>query len=172
MTKMTSAFANKLIRKLTDEKAFWEKKETDGCTYVAALNEEPVIPDYDYATVAKTIADLDEKIVKIRHAINLSNCTNTITVGGEELTIDMVLVRMAQLTHRKHLADALRRNDPKVRIRTVTYTRNNIPEYEYINYDLALVKEDYLRIDALLSQMQLELDKYNQTVEFDVDVDL
>ena len=45
----------------------------------------------------------------------------------------------------------------------------SIPEYEYINYDLATVKAEYDRIDAQLAAMQIGLDKYNQTVEFEVD---
>lgn len=41
---------------------------------------------------------------------------------------------------------------------------------EYINYDLELVKSDYERIDAEIAQMQIALDKYNQTFEFEVEV--
>ena len=47
MTKMTSAYANKFLKKLAEDKEYWRKKETEGCTYIAALDEEPVIPDYD-----------------------------------------------------------------------------------------------------------------------------
>jgi hypothetical protein len=54
---------------------------------------------------------------------------------------------------------------------TVNYsTRRPVPEYRYINYDLDTVKADYDRIDAQLYQMQLALDKYNQTVEFEVEL--
>ena len=52
MAKMTSAYANKVLKKLTEDKEYWIKKENDGSTYVAAVDEEPVIPDYDYSTVA------------------------------------------------------------------------------------------------------------------------
>lgn len=36
-----------------------------------------------------------QKIVNIKHAINLSNATNTVDVGGAKYTVDMILVRMA-----------------------------------------------------------------------------
>ena len=52
MTKMTSAYANKILRKLNEDKEFWRSKEKEGCLYVAALDEEPVIPEYDYEEVA------------------------------------------------------------------------------------------------------------------------
>ena len=70
MTKMTSAYANKMLRKLNEDKEFWNSKERRGYLYVAALDEEPVIPDYDYCEVAKNIEEIDEKIIKIKHAIN------------------------------------------------------------------------------------------------------
>ena len=65
MVKMTSAYANKVLKKLTEDKEYWLKKENDGSTYVAAVDEEPVIPDYDYSTVAAEIEAIDDKIMKI-----------------------------------------------------------------------------------------------------------
>ena len=75
MTKMTSAYANKMLRKLNEDKGFWLSKEKEGYLYVAALDEEPVIPEYDYEEVSKNVSEIDAKIVKIKHAINVTNCT-------------------------------------------------------------------------------------------------
>lgn len=47
--------------------------------------------------------------------------------------------------------------------------RKTAPEYEYINYDLELIKAEYERVDAEISAMQIALDKYNQTFEFEVE---
>lgn len=171
MAMMTSAYANKVLRKLTEDKEYWRKKETEGCTYIAAADEEPVIPDYDYATVAGEIAAIDEKIVIIKHAINVNNVINRIQVGDSQMTIDEILVRMAQLNKRKMLLDILRKNDPKVRMNSGTYmSRKTAPEYEYINYDLKLIKSEYEKVDAQISEMQIALDKYNQTFEFEVQI--
>lgn len=57
MAKMTSAYANKVLRKLQEDKEFWLSKERDGYVYVAAIDEEPVIPEYDYETVAAHIVE-------------------------------------------------------------------------------------------------------------------
>lgn len=168
--KMTSAYANKLIRKLNEDKGFWNNKERNSCTYIAAVDEEPVVPEYDYAEVSANIAEIDEKIVKIRHALNVSNSTNVIPVGDGQMTIDEVLIRMAQLNGRKSFLDMLRKNEPKTRVHSLRMSSGkSVPEYEYINYDLELVKAEYDRIDAEIAAMQIALDKYNQTVEFEVE---
>ena len=65
MQKMTSAYANKMLKSLEEDKAFWVNKEEASSTYVVANNEEPVVPEYDYAQVANTIATIDEKIAII-----------------------------------------------------------------------------------------------------------
>ncbi|SFG59921.1 hypothetical protein [Oribacterium sp. WCC10] len=107
MAKMTSAFANKVLRRLNDEKDFYLSKEQEGQVYVASLDEEPVIPDYDYSEVSTKIAEIDEKIVKIKHAINVTNVSSTVRVGNADMTIDSVLVKMAQLNKRKSILDGM-----------------------------------------------------------------
>ena len=167
---MTSAYANKLLKKLSEDKEFWLSRENDGCMYVAAVTEEPVVPDYDFEEVSSHINEIDMEIVRIKHAINLANVTNTIKCGAGELTIDAVLVRMAQLNRRKSALDMMRKQQPKVRLSSgyAPAGRNAAPEYRYINYDLERVKQEYDRIDAEISEMQIALDRYNQTVEFEV----
>ena len=105
MQKMTSAYANKMLKSLEEDKAFWVNKEQSSSTYVAATNEEAVVPEYDYAEVAATIEALDEKIAIIKHALNLSNATATVTVGDSVMSVDSILVRMAQLNKRKNVLD-------------------------------------------------------------------
>ena len=113
---MTSAYANKMLKKLNEDKEFWRSRENDGFMYVASVNEEPVVPDYDFEDVSRHIDDIDREIVRIKHAINLANVTNTIKFGGEELTVDAVLVRMAQLNRRKDMLDTMRKQQPKTRV--------------------------------------------------------
>jgi hypothetical protein len=69
MTKMTSAYANKLIKKLKEDKAYWRELENVRHKYVVAQGEEAIIPEYDFLEVHKTIAEIDEKIIKIKHQI-------------------------------------------------------------------------------------------------------
>ena len=71
--KITSAYANKLLKSLTDEKSYWEAQEAASRTYVAAVGEEPVIPKYDYSAISETLKEIDRKAVIIKHALNLAN---------------------------------------------------------------------------------------------------
>lgn len=170
--KMTSAAANKMLKKLQEDKQFYITKETECCKYIAAVDEEPVIPEYDFMKVSVEITEIDKKIVRLKHAINMANCSNTITVGDEELTIDSVLVRMAQLNSRKAFLDQLRKAQPKARVEHAGYMaiRKSMVEYQYINYDLEDVGKMYDEVDTQLVAMQMALDRYNQTFEFDVDI--
>ena len=122
MQKMTSAYANKKLKSLEEDKAFWVNKEATSCTYIAAINEEPVIPEYDYLEVAQIIEDIDAKIAVLKHAINLNNAMAKVPVGDEKMSIDTILI-----------------------------------------------KQEYERVSDMILLMQMSLDKYNQTVEFEVD---
>ena len=51
MQTMTSAYANKMLKSLEEDKAFWVNKEATSSTYVAAINEEPVVPEYDLSLI-------------------------------------------------------------------------------------------------------------------------
>lgn len=169
--KMTSAYANKMLKKLTEDKSYWKEKEDLGCVYRAAADEEPVIPGYDFTVVSGEIQAIDEKILKIKHAINLNNVNSCITVGDTQMSVDEILVAMAQLNRRKQFLDEARKRDPKKRIGVGMYNpRRAVPEYEYINYDLELVKQEYDRVDMQIAQMQIALDRYNQTCEFEVQI--
>lgn len=171
MQTMTSAYANKMLKSLEEDKAFWVNKEAASSTYVAAINEEPVIPEYDYTEVAATIAALDEKIAIIRHALNVTNATAKVQVGDTMMSIDTILIKMAQLNKRKSVLDQMRKRLPKTREEQRTYiSRNAVPEYRYINYDLELIKNEYETISKSIMEMQMALDKYNQTVQFEVDI--
>lgn len=172
MKKMTSAYAVKYLRSLEDDKSYWTNVETESCVYTAAVDEEPVIPEYDYSEVAKTIAEIDNKILIVKHAINLANATARIMVGEDEYSVDSILIKMAQTTRRKNFLDGLRKRQPKTR-ETSSYSyaaRKGVVEYTYINYDLDLIKAEFDKASDELMKLQIALDKYNQTVEFEVDI--
>lgn len=167
--KMTSAYANKLLRSLEDDKNYWVNHESASSTYTAAVNEEPVIPEYDYGETAAVIAEIDKKISIIKHAINKNNVLAEVEVGEKTMSIDTILIKMAQLNRRRYVLDTMRKQLPKMRTENHSYySKNLVPEYRYINYDLDLVKSEYERISEEIMKMQIALDKYNQTVEFEV----
>lgn len=170
MKIMTSAYANKMLKSLEEDKSYWVNKEASSCMYVAAINEEPVIPEYDYAEVAATIADLDNRIAIIKHALNVSNATASVNVGDAKMSVDTILIKMAQLNKRKSVLDQMRKQLPKEREDRSYVSRNAAPEYRYINYDLDLIKKEFESVSTRIMEMQMALDTYNQTVQFEVDI--
>ena len=170
--KITSAYANKLLKQLNEEKDYWVRLEAESCFYDAAEGETPVIPEYDYESVRETIRELDRKTVVIKHALNKSNALAEIPVNGRILSVDEILVTMAQLTNRKYTLDSMRRRLPKERLqlRAVSGTRNAVPEYRFANYDIEIAKQDFDRISEEILQLQMALDLYNQTEQFEVEL--
>ena len=121
-------------------------------------------------TVANTIDEIDRKIVTIKHALNLTNATAKVQVGEQEMSIDSILVRMAQLNKRKAVLD-MRKRLPKTRVYGSAFSSSgSAPEYKYINYDPELIRQEYDRISNTIMDMQIALDRYNQTVLFEVDI--
>ncbi len=171
MEKMTSAYANKMIKRLEEDKAYWLKNENESSTYVASVNETPVIPDYNYEEVAAKLAEIDGKIVSIRHSLNLANATARVKVGEKEMSVDTILIRMAQLNSRKTVLDWMRKQLPKTRLNGNSYQVKTVAaEYRYINYDPAVVSKDYDAVSEEIMALQMALDRYNQVELIDVEI--
>lgn len=132
------------------------------------LEKKPVVPEFDFVKNAEKIASIDHDIVVIKHAINVSNSVNTIKVNDTEMTIDTALITMAQLNKRKSDVDRLRQRQPKTRNRSFS----DAIEYTYLNYDVKKAQEMYDEISKEITCIQIELDKYNQTIFFHIDVEL
>lgn len=171
--KITSAYANKMLKQLEEEKEYWNGKERDFSSYVCAEGETPVIPEYDYTEVSKTLDAINEKIVIIKHLLNVQNVNARIQVGDRVMSVDEILISMAQLSRRKTILDGMRRRLPKERLqlRTMASNRNQVPEYLYANYDPEEVKRDFERVDRMIMEMQIALDHHNQTELFEVPID-
>lgn len=90
--KMTSAQAAKLLRQLNDELNALQRRETSTKTFLASLGEdvESVRPVYDYAEMQQEQIELEAKIRKLKHSLNIFNTTTIIPEF--EMTIDEMLV--------------------------------------------------------------------------------
>ncbi len=170
--RVTSAYANKMLKKLNEEKDYWINKEKESMLYTASTDEEPVIPDYDYGEVSAILEQIEKKIYRIKHAINQSNVNSEIEIFGEKYTVDVLLVRMAQIRKRKSVLDRMRKQLPKTRVENGYYmSRKAFVEYRYVNYDLEQVQKDYEEISKVPFEMQIKPDEHNQSVEFHVDIE-
>ncbi len=168
--KTTSAKCNKKIKQLKDELALLRELEKKSATYLVAMNESPVVPEYDYESTKEKMDAINKEIADIKHAVNLNNVRNTVSMTYEGITVsdtvDRVLVAMAQATERKAVLNEMRKKPEKARFST--YLSTGIPQYECVNYDLEAVNKDYEHVCNLITCYQLALDKYNNGFEFEI----
>lgn len=166
--KYTSAEAGKLLKKLNDERASILLRKENGKEFLAAVGEdiESVRPDYNFATTQVALNEIETKIRKVKHALNVFNSTTVIPEFG--MTIDEMLVYIPQLTMRKDKLARMKDRLPKVREQT--RVNSSILDYRYLNYGVDEAAAEYDKISDTLSKAQNALDaaNMNQTLEIDI----
>lgn len=168
--KCTSAEAAKLVRKFTEERRALLAKEAKCRTFNAALGEDPetVRPAYDFFAMQAEIAAAEDKIRRVKHAINVFNTTTV--VPGFDMTIDEMLVYLPQLTERKEKLSGMANVLPKERAGFGGYGGSTTIDYVYANY----VPEDagtaLETVSDRLSAAQTALDLVNSTATMDIDL--
>ena len=166
--KYTSAEAGKLLKKLDDEQSSIILREENGKEFLAAVGEdiESVRPGYNFATTQVALNEIETKIRKVKHALNVFNSTTVIPEFG--MTIDEMLVYIPQLTMRKNKLARMKDRLPKVREQT--RVNSSILDYRYLNYGVDEAAAEYDKISDTLSKAQNALDaaNMNQTLEIDL----
>lgn len=162
----TSAEANKLLSRLKREEELLLQKERLGCEFTAATveNLDDARPEYDYRAVQRELAVLEEKVRKVKHAINSFNATHEIPGFG--MTLDCALVYIPQLTRRIEKLQRMSNRLPKERLDSGD---GSFIEYRYANYSVAEAEADYIAAAEELSRLQNALDVENNTVKFEIE---
>lgn len=168
--KMTSAQAAKLLRQLNDDLRTLQLREEKTSSFIAALEEdiESVRPMYNFQEMCDAQAEVERKIQKVKHAINVFNTTTE--VPNFDMTIDEMLVFLPQLTKKCEVLSRMKDALPKVRENTGYSRSGSIIDYRYANYDIEQVSKYYTSVSNMLSMAQTSLDLVNNTVEFEVDI--
>lgn len=167
--KYTSAQANKLFRKISEEYASLLQNEKDSSLFLASIGEdvESVRPAYDYAATQARLEELERQTRVLKHAINEFNVSTK--VEGFDMTIDEMLVYIPQLTRKKQKLQGMKNRLAKARV-PQRYSTSNLIDYEYVNYDLEAVRRDFDEVSDELTKAQLALDAVNNSVEFELDI--
>ena len=176
MKTFSPATATKYIRVLEDEKENLLQKESKRSTYMAAFEEEPEVPVYDYVATRRRIAEIDELVRKVRHALHAHNVTSVLSEFG--MTVDEALIELAQLSAERRTLDGMRNRQQKERYDSydLNYGRRcgeqqrDVVEYVYANYDVDQAERDYQEIYRRIVDLQSAIDYSNQTTSFEVEV--
>ena len=168
--KVNSAVANKMLKKITEEYEALKVKEAHSKDFLASVNENPdsIRPKYDFTKTQAELYVLEEKIRKIKHALNKFNVNTLIPEFG--INIDEMLVLIPQLTKQKTKLGAMKDRLPKMREKVVGYGANGVIDYRYINYDIDEVQKEYQLVTEKLTKAQLALDNINTSIEFELDI--
>lgn len=161
--KMTITAANREIKRLKDELSRIKEEELSSRVITHSEGEEPIQVTYDFQATQARIDEINQKIVKIRHAVNLFNVNYVIPSVG--LTVDAVLIRVAMMSEeKKKLQEMLRIQEVS---RQASYRS---VEISHRNFDKAQVEDRFRHLSDDLERMWAELDLVNLTETIDVDI--
>ncbi len=165
--RYTSAEANKLLKKLNENKALLLSREVRGSVFRAASTEDPeaVRPDYSYAETRDQLDVIEAQIRTVKHAVNCFNAQTE--VPGFGMTIDQMLIYIPQLTERKNKLSEMAARLPRERVHEF---RSTIIDYELTNYDLETVAADLEAVTDELSRAQNALDRVNNSETMEIDL--
>ena len=165
----TSAQANKLLKKLMEERDAVLADERQSKTFIAATTEslEDARPAYDYAETQARLAKIEADIRTVKHCLNIFNTTHT--VEGFDMTADEMLVYIPQLSEKKSRLGSMANTLPKSRI--TSSVRSTLIEYQHANYDVKTARSDHEAVSAELAHAQLALDQLNHTELMTIELD-
>lgn len=173
MIKVTSDAANKLIKKLEQEKNILTDKISKMSTFVVAVTENydqikaEQEAEFNLNETILQIDEIDKKIITIRHAKSMFNNSVVMKNG---LTVGDNIIRLAILEREKNIYSRLATRQKKTRNTSI----NKDIEYTYLNYDLEDAKKKYDSVYTEISEIQEELNIVNSSAEykFEIDIDL
>ena len=173
MIKVTSDVANKLIKKLEQEKGILTDKISKMSTFVVAVTENydqikaEQEAEFKLNETISQIDEIDKKIITIRHAKSVFNNSVVMKNG---LTVGDNIVRLAILEREKGIYSGLATRKKKKRNTSL----NKDIEYVYLNYELEDAKKKYDSVYTEISEIQEELNIVNSSAEykFEIDIDL
>lgn len=171
MIKVTSDVANKLIKKLEQEKGILTDKISKMSTFVVAVTENydqikaEQEAEFKLNETISQIDEIDKKIITIRHTKSVFNNSVVMKNG---LTVGDNIVKLAILEREKGIYSGLATRQKKKRNTSL----NKDIEYVYLNYELEDAKKKYDSVYTEISEIQEELNIVNSSAEYKFEIDI
>ncbi len=162
---LTSAAANKMIRQMKEEISSIVSKENKCSVVHYSEGDEPIRPEYSFEETQKKIQEINSKIIKLRHAVNMMNVSTSLP--GLDITVDEALVEMSMLNEMKN---RLSRMKDEIKISKSPSLYNSAAQITEQLYDPAEAAAEFKNVSDRLSTIQLALDHVNLTESFEVDI--
>lgn len=163
--KLTVDAAFKMIKYLNNNLSIIDNDVATLSLYITEeLRKEEDRPEFSLGYSIESRDDICDKILKIKHAINQFNVT---TVVCDEMTVDQAIVKLSMLNTKSMMLERLRRSRDSVRQKTLG---NGPIEYQYQNFDIEYVKEEYDKITNQIFELQSKINLVNATYEIEVDI--
>ena len=153
--KLCNAEVIKKIKDLEEQKQEILLNEQKNCTTTYQTETDMIDTGYDFDKTRTAVENLNKKIMRLKHTLNVSNSTVIVEEFG--LTIGECLVCMAQLNNEKIVLERLSRNQSKSR--TTLY--NGTVEYTDTNYNVEVCKDKLNGIKETIRKLQLAIDRVN-----------
>lgn len=162
---LTSAEANKRLKKLNDELRALEVMESKSAVFNAAVgeDEELIRPEYSFSDTQEQMEVIREKIIGLKHKINAFNLG--MKVEGYDLTIDEVLTLLPMLSERRKMLAGMAARLPRERAKSYGYGTNAVIDYVIANYDVDEAEQAYNELSEKISSLQNAIDITNSTVK-------
>ena len=155
--KMCNSEAMKAIKELEEKKKNILYIENTRSRVSYKEGEKKVQTNYEYAATRNSVAEIDERIRAIKHALAVCNCTAV--VDDFNITIGEALVYLAQLNAEYDQLDKL--SDHNKLSRTITY--NGVIEYTECLYDPDEVIKEMEALHKKICKLQVAIDRANLT---------
>lgn len=127
-------------------------------------DREDMRPEYDYDSIKEEIKALDKKIRTLTYSAMKYFVTEKVAEHGD-MTLDELLVYLRQLQDKADKLYAMSTHLNKER-------KGADPiEYEYVNYDIKRVEEEYQKTKKEIDRTKFYTDFYVYELAFDTGVD-
>lgn len=150
-------YANKLVKRLQQLQSSIINQESSTSVYSHYFNEEPIIPEYNFAKTQTKINAIEDMIITIKHEVRVANMAGKLK-NFSDMSVDEAILKLAFLNKRKTRLERLANTIPE-HTRTLGGAKGS--EIYKANFDVKEAKSAYHNLMETIAMIQDELNIFN-----------